>query len=315
MSKIAITDYFTSPSKEEKDILGDLVGTEVNEDTEILLVWHEDIDEKYISGLKSLRGVQRYGVGYDTLDLDLLKSKGIIACNNPDYGVEEVADTAVAMILNFARGIFTYNQSAKKYFDDWQENVNPQIKRTSETRVGVIGAGRIGSSVLLKCRDLRFKTCFYDPYKERGHEKMLGAERVESLEELLAQSDIVSIHTPLNHETKGIINSEFLSQMKEGSSLVNTARGGLFENLDILYDHLMNDQNANMAIDVLPEEPPKSGKLIDAWRNSNESINSRLIINPHTSYYSQESYLEIRRKAAENALRMYKGEEVMNKLF
>lgn len=313
MSKIAITDYFTKP-EEEFEILGDLVGMEVAEDTEVLLVWHDHINEDYVSKLPKLRAVQRYGVGYDTLDLDCFQKRGIIACNNPDYGTDEVADTAVSMILNIARGVSQYNQKAKKYFDSWQENVNTSIRRVNQTVIGIIGAGRIGGNVLMKCNALKFQTIFYDPYRVRGYEKMINGKRVDSLEELLELADIISIHTPLGAETKGIINNDFLNKMKPGASLVNTARGGLFDDLDILYDALINGQLSNLAIDVLPQEPPQKGKLIDAWRDVNHELQGRLIINPHSSYYSQESFRELRINAAKNALRLYKGEAPFNLL-
>lgn len=314
MSKIAITDYFDKPGEEEVSILGNLVGTDVGEDTEVLLVWHETIDKPYIDKLPNLRGIQRYGVGYDTLDLDYIKSKGIVCCNNPDYGVDEVSDTAVAMILNIARRISLYNFSAKKYNKTWQENVNLKIKRNNKTVIGVIGAGRIGGSVLLKCNLLKLKTVFYDPYKERGYEKMINSHRVDTLDELLKVADIISIHTPLNLETKNYINEDFIRRMKKGSSIVNTARGGLIENLDYLYNNLEKDQLGSIALDVLPEEPPLTGKLIDAWKNNNHPLQGRIIINPHTSYYSQQSYKEIKLKAAMNALRIFKNETPFNLL-
>ena len=313
MSKIAITDYFDFPA-EEAEILGDLVGMEVGADTEVLLVWHEHINEAYVSKLPKLRAVQRYGVGYDTLDLNYLIPKGIVCCNNPDYGIDEVADTAVAMIMNMARGVYTYNQFAKGLYEKWQEHVNTRIKRNSDTVVGVIGAGRIGGSVLLKCRGLKFQTAFYDPYKERGHEKMLGAQRTESLEELLEIADIISIHTPLNQETRGMIGAAFVQKMKPGASIVNTARGGLFESLDLLYDALVSEKIYQLGIDVLPDEPPKAGKLLDAWRSVDDPFKGRLIINPHTSYYSQRAYTELRRNAAINAMKLYEGKRPANLL-
>lgn len=311
MSIIAITDYFDSP-QEEREILGDLVGTEVGEDTEVLLVWHAHIDEQYVKKLPKLIGVQRYGVGYDTLDLPYLKAKGIVCCNNPDYGTDEVADTAVGMILNIARGLTQYNHDAKKYYSSWQENINTSIKRNSETTVGVIGAGRIGGSVILKCNALKFRTVFFDPFKDRGHEKTLSSYRVDSLSELLGVSDIVTIHTPLNTQTKGMVNSNFIRDMKSGASLVNTARGGLVENIDLLYWALKTNQLSCIALDVLTHEPPKSCLLIDAWRNSEEWINGRIIINPHTAYYSQSSIAEMRIKAAKNALKIILGEKPFN---
>lgn len=311
MSKIAITDYFLKPA-EETEILGNLVGMDVGKDTEVLLVWHEIINKEFIKSTPNLRGVQRYGVGYDTIDVEYLKSQGIVFCNNPDYGVDEVADTAVSMILSIARGVYNYNYAAKSYFDSWQENTIPSIKRNSETIIGIIGAGRIGGNVLMKCNDLKFQTVFFDPYKERGYEKLLNGKRVNSLQELLALADIVSIHTPLNKETRGMINEDFISNMKNGASLVNTARGGLFSNLDLLYNALNDEQLFSLAIDVLEEEPPKSCLLIDAWRDVNNPLQGRLIINPHTSYYSQSSFKEIRMNAAKNALKIYQGEIPFN---
>ncbi len=311
MSKIAITDYFDSP-QEEKEILGDLVGTNVDTNTEVLLVWHEHIDENYIKNLPKLRGVQRYGVGYDTLDIPFLKSKGIICCNNPDYGTDEVADTAIAMILNIARGIYNYNEKSKKYYNIWQENVDTSIKRSSDTVIGIIGAGRIGGSVIRKCNALQFKTIFYDPYKESGHEKMLNTKRVESLKELLNKSDIVSIHVPLTKETEGMVNEKFILNMKKGASIVNTARGGLFSSLDLLCKALESNKIHSLATDVLAVEPPQPNGLIDAWRSSEEWLSGRLIINPHTAYYSQAAYREIRVKAAKNALKIYNYEPCNN---
>ena len=314
MSVIAITDYIDNPDIEQS-VLGNLVGNNLGNETEVLLVWHKTIDVKFIDKLPNLRGVQRYGVGYDNLDLNVLKERGIIACNNPDYGVDEVSDTAVAMILYIARGVSLYNHSAKKYFDSWQENVNKKLKRNSETVIGIIGAGRIGGSVILKCHALKFQTFFFDKYKERGYEKLISSQRVDSLEELLELSDIVSIHVPLTAETKGMVDHSFLKKMKEGSSLVNTARGGLFSNLDDIHDALMKNHLYSFATDVLPQEPPINGKLIDAWRNSEDWLEGRVTINPHTSYYSRQSIVELRQKAAQNALRIFNRELPHNLLF
>jgi phosphoglycerate dehydrogenase-like enzyme len=314
MSVIAITDHFDAPSPEEKAILGNLVGTHVGADTEILMVWHAHIDQDYISELPKLRGVQRYGVGYENLDLDSLKTAGITCCNNPDYGVDEVADTAVAMILNITRGISLYNHVAKGLKDTWQENVLRGLRRTSETVIGVIGAGRIGSSVLLKTRQIGFRTCFYDPYLPRGCEKVVKADRLDTIDELLANSDIVSIHTPLTPETAGIIDEAFIARMKPGASLVNTARGRLVADLEILLPAIQSNHLHHVALDVIPDEPPVDNQFIATWRDTNNPLSQRITINPHTAYFSEESYLEIRSKAAMNALRIYNREKAFNLL-
>ncbi|HCQ16046.1 MAG TPA: phosphoglycerate dehydrogenase family protein, partial [Cryomorphaceae bacterium] len=285
MAKIAITDYFDTPSAEEREILGDLVSVGPGPDTEVLLVWHDKIDASYVKDLPKLRGVQRYGVGFDNLDVDYLKSKGITCCNNPDYGVDEVSDTAMAFIMTISRGVFRYDAIARKLTDTWQENILPQIKRANQTKVGVIGAGRIGTSVLLKCQALGFQTVFFDPYKESGHEKVVRAKRVHSLDELLAEADIVSIHCPLSKATSGMVNQDFISAMKDGAALVNTARGGLVADLEVLHDNLKSGKLSFVYLDVIPQEPPADNMLIEAWRAQPDWLQGRLIINPHTSYF------------------------------
>lgn len=312
MPRIAITDYFFEPSQEEKNILGDLVGVGPDEDTEVLMVWHESINEEYCSKFPKLKGVQRYGVGFDNIDLDFLKSREIVCCNNPDYGVDEVSDTAIAFILAISRGVISYDINARGYFNTWQENVQRGIKRNKDTRLGVIGAGRIGSSVLLKTKAIGYSTVFYDPYKESGHEKVVKADRVDSLDELLEQSDIVSMHCPLNAETEGMINDNFLNRMKKGSSLVNTARGGLLNSLDEIRVVLKSDHLHMATLDVIPQEPPQNDLIIKEWRGQEDWLQGRLFINPHSSYFSEQSILDMRISAAKNALRMYNDQEPKN---
>ncbi len=314
MSKIAITDYFDEPSDLERSILGDLVGAKPNSETEVLLVWHENINENYLRQFPKLRGIQRYGVGFDSLDLKAIKARGIIACNNPDYGVDEVSDTALAFIMAISRGILLYDVNARNLYETWQENILPHIKRNKDIRLGIIGSGRIGTSVLLKAKAIGFDTLFFDPYKESGHEKVVKAVRVKSLHELLSQSDIVSVHCPLNVETAGLINRDFVKAMKKHSSLVNTARGGLLDDTNLIFEALHSNHLLSVALDVIPQEPPNNDQLITAWRNQEDWIKGRLLINPHTSYFSQASIIDMRRTAAENALRMFKGEKAYNQL-
>ena len=314
MSRIAITDYFDAPSETERALLGDLVSASPTEETEVLMVWHQTIDETYAAQFPRLRGVQRYGVGFDNLDLEYLKARDIVCANNPDYGVDEVSDSAMAFILNISRGISRYDNIARELREDWQENVLTHLRRNCETTVGVIGAGRIGSSVLLKCQAIGFRTILFDPYREAGCEKVLRAKRAMNLDELLSEADIVSLHLPLNSETEGIVNSKFLSQMKPGASLVNTARGGLLASTQDLHAALRADHLASVALDVLPTEPPESDDLIDAWRQQAQWLQGRLLVNPHTAYYSQEAQLDMRRSAAANALRMLNNDSPLNLL-
>jgi lactate dehydrogenase-like 2-hydroxyacid dehydrogenase len=314
MPSVYITDFVQNPDV-ELAILGDALVAELSDDVAVLLVWHERIDDTYVERLPALRGVVRYGVGYDTLDLACLHRRGIVACNTPDYGTEEVADTALAMILNIARGVSRYDVLCRQLRgSSWQENTLPSVRRTSDVSLGVIGAGRIGGSVILRANALRFRTSFYDPYKERGYEKLLGARRVASLEELLAESDIVSMHAPLSAETTGMVDERFLSAMKPGASLVNTARGAIVKDLEIFHEPLRSGRLNCVALDVLPHEPPLQTPLLSAWKAREEWLDGRLVINPHTAFYSSAAFRDMREKAAFNALRILCGQEPYNVL-
>lgn len=306
MTKVFITDRITDPTI-EKEILGDHLASSIEKDVEVLLVWHQIVDESFLNDFPNLKVIIRYGVGFDKIDLSACRSRGITVCNNPDYCTEEVADTAVAMILNTTRMLTRYNAVASHYSSGWQENVIPEIKRTSSQTVGVIGMGRIGSLTLSKCKALGYQTQFYDPYISEGTEKVFGTSKCSSLEELLETSDIVSLHCPLDESTQGIVDSQFINRMKSGASLVNTARGGLVSDIDIFYSALKFQDLSSVALDVLPQEPPKSGKLIDAWKNNEAWLAGRLLINPHAAYHSIESQLEQRKNAAMNAMRAIKG--------
>ena len=310
---VFITDYVKIPSFEE-EILGRNLSDEPTREVEVLLAWHQKIDEAYLNTFPKLKGVVRYGVGYDSVDLDSIRARKLLFCNTPDYGTDEVSNTAMAMILNISRGVTRYDYQCRGYGDNsWQENTITDLKRSSETIIGVLGAGRIGGSVCLKARALGFQVIFFDPYQDRGYERMLGVSRVESEAELLKLSDIVSLHIPLSDSTRGTVNTDFIRMMKPGASLVNTARGELIDNLDVISKALEAHQLECVALDVMPDEPPPNDNLlIKAWKNRESWLDGRLIINPHSAYYTKESYKEMRCKAAENALRILKGEKPYN---
>jgi lactate dehydrogenase-like 2-hydroxyacid dehydrogenase len=308
---VYITDYIENPDI-ERSILGDLLSKD-KETAEVILVWHQKIDTDYLNLFPNLKGVIRYGVGYDAIDLEAIKNKGVVFCNTPDYGTDEVSDTAIGMIMSMTRGISRYDYFCRQYKDNsWQENTITKLRRSNQLVLGVIGAGRIGGSILRKVKAIGFNLIFFDPYKERGYEKMLGVDRVDSLDELLEVSDIVSINTPLTDETRGMVNINFISKMKHGASLVNTARGEIIDNIDDFIEPLKSGKILNLGLDVLPEEPPKNIGLIALWRSREDWLDGRLIINPHTSYYSKESYAEMRKKASKNAQRIIENKKPFN---
>ncbi len=310
---VGITDFFTAPAENEAAafpeaefrFLSDWRASEASRaewaSADAILVWHWDIDRETVAVLDKCRIAVRYGVGYDQVDVAALAERGIPFCNTPDYGTQEVADQACSMILAVQRRILEYDKACRSYESGWQEHVISPLARTSESTLGVIGVGRIGTAVVNRMKPFGFRIVGYDPYKPAGHEKAVGFERVETLDELLAAADIVTVHCPLTDETRGMIDSGFLSKMRPGASLVNTARGGILADLDCVEEALRSGRLASAAFDVLPKEPPEDHSLLSAWRAEEEWLHGRLIVTPHSAWFSDHARREMRYKAALSA--------------
>lgn len=326
---IGITDYVTPPPSIELEAYpnadfrflecgddGELVDFEALEEMDALLVWHAHINEKVVRSLKRAKIVVRYGVAYEDIDVEALLKANIPFSNNPDYGTEEVADTAATMILNIVREVGLYNANARRIVSGWQEHTHKQIQRTNTVTVGVVGVGCIGGAVVQRLKAFGCKIIGFDPYVSSGHGKSLGYEKVNTLEELLTRSDIVSVNCPDNKETRGMIDEAFISKMKAGASLVNTARGKIVSNLDIIYHAMRAGKLRSVALDVLSSEPPDmSHPLIAAWKSDEDWISGRLTINPHAAYYSKEAWYEMRYKAAETARLFIEQGILRNQIF
>ncbi len=309
---VGITDYVRPPFTVEQDALGDSVEfvyfESEDENTfdggdlarlDGLMVWHAHITEQTVSQLDRCRIVVRYGVGYDNIDTAALQARELPFCNTPDYGTEEVADTASGMILGLQRKIGAYDVACRHFDQGWQEHVQPPLNRTNQVTLGVVGVGRIGTAVMNRMKPFGFRLMGYDPNQPSGHEKAIGYERAGSLEQLLAEADIVTVHCPLSVDTAGMVDADFVAKMKPGSYLVNTARGGIVKDLDVVWDAFQSGHLAGAALDVLPDEPPKDHPMIQAWRAFDPAVAGRIVINPHTAYYSESAWYEMRYKAAE----------------
>tara|TARA_B100001063_G_C16758966_1_gene554839 strand:- start:80 stop:1024 length:945 start_codon:yes stop_codon:yes gene_type:complete len=310
--KVFITDYVNNPNIEKK-ILGKNLFLKKDKSIDVLLVWHQKCDNKYLSNFPNLKLIVRYGVGYENIDLSYLKKKCIRLVNNPDYGVDEVSNTALAFLLSFNRKIQTYNFNLlNSSFNslEWQEKKINSIKRSNEFKVGVIGAGRIGSSFLLKAKNLNFDTYFYDPYLPNGYDKVLRSKKISNISDLFKICDAVSIHCPYNSQNKNLVNLNILMNVKKREFLlINTARGGIVCQND-LYKYFIINNKFNISLDVLEEEPPQdSDKLINLWKSKRSD---RIIINPHTAFYSKAAYKEMRVKASILALNFIKYNKLEN---
>lgn len=263
-----------------------------------LMVWGARLGPRSIAHLTRCRGVVRYGVGYEKIDVDALTQAGIPFANNPDYGTEEVADHAVAMMLSLHRRLWEHDARARAHTSGWQIHSLTPLSRSNRATVGVVGVGRIGTAVVNRLKPFGFHILGYDPGQPPGHEKAVGYERVERLDEILGRADIVTLHCPATAETRGMLDGDGLSRLKPGAILVNTARGELLGDLNALERALRSGHLAAAAIDTLSEEPPRPHALLSAWRDREDWLAGRLVITPHNAFYSDHAAIEMRTNAA-----------------
>jgi lactate dehydrogenase-like 2-hydroxyacid dehydrogenase len=280
-----------------------------------VLAWHELVyDHSLLSKMKQCEVIVRVGVGYDNVDLQAADERNIVVCNVPDYGTGEVADHAMAMLLSFARGIPGISEKVRLSNENWSWKKVGNLKRLSESVIGIIGLGRIGTAVALRAKGFGIRVLYYDPYKPAGYDKSLGVERVHDLYKMIEASDYVSLHTPLTNETRGMADKKFFAQLKPGAVLINTARGAIVE-LDALERSLRVGRLKAAGLDVLPEEPPnRNHPLLKAWTENDEWLAGRLMITPHSAFWCVEALTEMRRKAAEEALRVLEGGAPLNQV-
>jgi C-terminal binding protein len=248
-----------------------------------------------------LRCIVRMGVGYDKLDRPAAAARNILVCNVPDYGTTEVADHAIALALTLRRGILLHHEYQRHDPPaPWRSFHHPMIQRLGTQTFGIVGLGRIGTAVALRAKAFNFRVVFYDPKHPNGHELGLGIERAPTLEDLLRQTNTLSVHAPLTIETKGLLGYDQLSLLPPGAVVVNDARGPIID-LDALYKLLKSNHIAAAGLDVLPVEPPVEPipELLRAYRAKEEWLEGRLVITPHSAWLTPHSEMDTRRKSAE----------------
>ena len=262
-----------------------------------------DIPAQYREKMSRCRILVTPKVGFDNLDLAGWGAMGVPVCNVPDYGTQEVADHALALLLSLMKGITFHTRELKKDPKRlWRPALNPYGRRLSACTFGVVGLGRIGTAAALRAKAFGMDVVVYDPYISNGSELAVGVRRVHSLIELFGQCDAVSLHLPLSAETEKLINAQVLAASKPGLILINTARGPIID-LDALHDALRNNSIQAVGLDVLPEEPANpEHPLIKAWAADEEWIDHRLLLTPHSAFYTPESVYDMRFKGGEVAI-------------
>lgn len=243
-------------------------------------------------------------VGFDNIDLEKYGAAGIPVCNVPDYGTQDVADHAMGLLLGLMKGINRYdNRLRANPRGGWQPMDHPLALRLSAARLGIVGLGRIGTAMTLRAKAFGMDVSFYDPYKSNGSDLALGIRRLDSLEALFAENDVISLHAPLTEETRNMINDDILSCASPGLVLINAARGEIVD-LDALYRALETGRVGGAGLDVLSEEPCNTeNSLVDAWHNDVDWIRDRVIITPHSAFYTPQSLYDMRTKGITVALK------------
>ncbi len=260
------------------------------------------IDAKVIAHIKRTRIVVRNGVGFDVVDLKACGDAGIAVCNVPDYGTTEVADSAVAIMMTFARGIAALDTALRTDLKGgWTHVHNVTARRLRGACYGVIGLGRIGTASALRARAFGMNVAFYDPVLPNGSELAFGFTRARTLNELLGMADVVTIHAPLNDSTRAMIDDAAVAAMKPGAFLINTARGPICDTAALLAG-LKSGKLGAVGLDVLPKEPASTDDpLVAAWQANEPWIRGRVLLTPHAAFFSRDSLADLRRKAIETA--------------
>ena len=257
----------------------------------ILLSHLGRVDRALLDRCPKLRVVARHGTGVDNVDLDEATELGVCVCNVPDYGIEEVADTAMAHVLALFRQTAFLDRGMREGqpLGDYATllQATKASRRIRGKTLGIIGLGNIGMALTQRAKSFGFLVKMYDPYLHPGIEKGIGGvERVDTVEELIQGSDCVSIHCPLTKDNHHIINKETLKLFKKEAFLVNVARGGLVEEA-ALAEALKTGQLAGAALDVQEHEPFQlAGSVLEGVPN--------LLLSPHSGWCSQESVVEAR---------------------
>jgi D-3-phosphoglycerate dehydrogenase len=270
-------------------------------DADAVITGFAPITAAVIATMKKVRVIVRLGIGYDSVDVAAAAKAGIPVCNVPDYCLNEVADHTLALILASTRGIVPLCVDVRG--GNWRLAVPLGSMRTlRDTTVGLVGFGRIGREVAARLKPFHGRVLVFDPVADPAAVRLAGFEPV-AFDELLATSDIVSLHCPSSPKTRGMINREALAKMKKGAQLVNASRGDLVVTADLV-EALRSGQLSGAALDVFSPEPiPNDSPLLGM---------GNVILTPHAAATSVKSEQNLRTTAAQIAARALRGEKLIN---
>tara|TARA_B110000196_G_scaffold170216_1_gene146194 strand:- start:371 stop:2029 length:1659 start_codon:yes stop_codon:yes gene_type:complete len=271
-------------------IIADYEGLVVRSETKVT--------KEVIEAAKKLQVVGRAGIGVDNIDLEAATAAGIAVVNAPTGNTVAAAEHTMALMLALSRNVPAAHQSLKA--GEWKRSAFMGVEVRAKT-LGVCGLGRVGSEVARRAQSFDMKLIGYDPFVAPDYAKRMGIELV-SLEELLAQSDFITLHTPLTDGTRHMISDDQVKLLKPGARLINVARGELVDEQAIL-NGLESGQLGGVALDVFAQEPPQNTELVG---------HPKVVVTPHLGASTEEAQREVAIEASEQVLTVLRGEPARN---
>ena len=303
--RVVITDCDHGSIEEEKEEFGrvgaELILAQAQEENHLIQACREAdgllnqyafLTRRVLENLPKCKVVSRYGVGVDSVDLKAATDLGIIVANVPDYCLGEVADQTISIILALIRKTAFFDQKVKS--GQWDFRLGIPINRTRGKTLGLIGCGKIGMEVSKRISSFGIKVIAFDPYIGKTPEVI----ELKDIDSVLKESDIISIHCPLNDSTRHLIGEREFTKMERKPLLVNTSRGAIVDEKDLI-NALKQGHISGAGLDVLEKEPPDAQNPLLKMEN--------VVLSPHIGFYSEESISELKRRTAKNVSEVLMG--------
>jgi phosphoglycerate dehydrogenase-like enzyme len=266
-----------------------------------IVVQHRVVyDADVAAAAKSCRILVRAGAGYDNVDVAVWSARGIPVCNVPDYGISDIADHTIGLMLTLARGLHVYPRRVETTpTAPWLPfPLPPTVRRLRGAELLIVGLGAVGRAVAERAKALDMGVTYFDPNVAVPPS---GLTRASDLDAVLATADVVTLHVPLTAATRHLIDARRIERMKAGALLINTARGGIIDPA-ALYQGLRSGHVGGAGIDVWATEPPAvADPLFAALSNDEDWLHGRLVVTPHVASISPASIRDMRVKAIETA--------------
>lgn len=316
--KVLVTPTSLQPGKNEEalntlkgfteDLVFNSTGRPLTEDELIPLLADcegyiaglDEITAKVLAACPNLKVISRYGAGYDRVDIQAAKEHGVTVTNTPGVNAQAVGELAFGLILSVARNIPYLNEQTRK--GEWVRSTGMELKGKT---LGIMGLGAIGKVVARCAQGFGMQVAAYDPFINEAYCQENNI-RNSSFDEVVEMSDVISLHLPLNDQTRHLIGRDAIARMKDGTIIVNASRGGIIDE-DAAYDALKSGRLAGLGLDAFEVEPPKDSRLFEF---------PTVIATPHTGAHTKEATINMANASVKNLIDVLSGKEcpfVVNK--